>query len=42
VFDTERAELTFFRIPYDHFVTARKIRDAGLPEKLAQRIERGR
>jgi diadenosine tetraphosphatase ApaH/serine/threonine PP2A family protein phosphatase len=42
VFDTERAELTFFRIPYDHFVAARKIRDAGLPEKLAQRIERGR
>jgi diadenosine tetraphosphatase ApaH/serine/threonine PP2A family protein phosphatase len=42
VFDTERAELTFFRISYDHFVTARKIRDAGLPEKLAQRIERGR
>jgi diadenosine tetraphosphatase ApaH/serine/threonine PP2A family protein phosphatase len=42
VFDARRAELTFFRIAYDHFVTARKIRDAGLPEKLAARIERGR
>jgi diadenosine tetraphosphatase ApaH/serine/threonine PP2A family protein phosphatase len=40
--DTDRAELTFFRLPYDHFVTARKIRAAGLPEKLALRIEQGR
>lgn len=42
VFEAERAELTFYRISYDHFVAARKIRDAGLPEKLAHRIEVGR
>ncbi len=40
--DTARTELTFFRVPYNHLVTARKIRAAGLPEKLALRIEQGR
>jgi diadenosine tetraphosphatase ApaH/serine/threonine PP2A family protein phosphatase len=41
VLDTDRAELTFHRLSYDHDVTARKIRAAGLPERLAERIERG-
>lgn len=34
--------LTFFRIPYDHLETARRMRAVGLPEPLAERIERGR
>jgi diadenosine tetraphosphatase ApaH/serine/threonine PP2A family protein phosphatase len=38
--DTIRSELTFYRLPYDHEMTARKIRAAGLPESLAVRIER--
>lgn len=42
VLDTERAELTYFRLPYDFHATARKIRAAGLPAKLAERIERAR
>jgi diadenosine tetraphosphatase ApaH/serine/threonine PP2A family protein phosphatase len=37
----ERARLTFFRVPYDHDSAAQKIRSAGLPERLARRIERG-
>ena len=40
--DLERNELTWFRLPYDHHTTARKIRAAGLPDKLAVRIERGK
>ena len=39
--DLERARLTFFRVPYDHGSAARKIRAAGLPERLALRLERG-
>jgi len=38
--DTGRSELTFHRRPYDHASAARKIRAAGLPERLAARIER--
>lgn len=41
LFDTERSELTWHRLDYDRGATARKIRAAGLPEKLAQRIETG-
>ena len=41
LFDLERERLTFYRVPYDHAATARKIRAAGLPERLALRIERG-
>ena len=41
IFDSVREEMTFFRVPYDHLAAARKIRAAGLPEALAQRIERG-
>ena len=40
--DLARARLTFFRVPYDHGTAAQKIRDAGLPERLARRLERGR
>lgn len=39
--DLERARLTFFRVPYDYRSAAQKIRSAGLPERLARRLERG-
>jgi diadenosine tetraphosphatase ApaH/serine/threonine PP2A family protein phosphatase len=39
--DLERSRLTFFRVAYDHGSAAQKIRSAGLPERLALRIERG-
>jgi diadenosine tetraphosphatase ApaH/serine/threonine PP2A family protein phosphatase len=39
--DLDRARLTFFRVAYDYTSAARKIRDAGLPERLALRLERG-
>ena len=39
--DLERARLTFFRVAYDHDSATRKIRSAGLPERLARRLERG-
>jgi len=41
LFDTERERLTFYRVPYDQGPTIRKIRAAGLPERLALRLERG-
>jgi diadenosine tetraphosphatase ApaH/serine/threonine PP2A family protein phosphatase len=41
LFDSERERLTFYRVPYDHGLTIRKIRAAGLPERLAMRLERG-
>jgi diadenosine tetraphosphatase ApaH/serine/threonine PP2A family protein phosphatase len=41
LFDLERERLTFFRVPYDHGTAAQKIRVAGLPERLALRLERG-
>jgi diadenosine tetraphosphatase ApaH/serine/threonine PP2A family protein phosphatase len=39
--DKERESLTFFRVPYDYFSAARKVRAAGLPERLALRLETG-
>lgn len=39
--DLARQRLTFFRIPYDHGSAAQKIRAAGLPERLARRLEQG-
>ncbi|HEX9278194.1 MAG TPA: metallophosphoesterase family protein [Casimicrobiaceae bacterium] len=39
--DMERARLTFFRVAYDNVSAAQKIRSAGLPERLARRLERG-
>lgn len=39
--DVDRSTLTFFRVPYDWPTAAAKIRAAGLPEALAQRLSRG-
>lgn len=41
LFDDVSEVMTFFRIPYDHLETARRIQAAGLPEMLAARIVRG-
>ena len=41
LFDPARERITFFRVPYDHGTSAQKIRAAGLPERLALRLERG-
>ncbi|HEY4253964.1 MAG TPA: metallophosphoesterase family protein [Roseomonas sp.] len=41
LFDTDRAELAWMRVPYDIASAARKIRAAGLPERLAARLFRG-
>jgi diadenosine tetraphosphatase ApaH/serine/threonine PP2A family protein phosphatase len=42
VLDTDRAQLTFHRVAYDHYAAAAAIRKAGLPEFFADRLERGR
>jgi diadenosine tetraphosphatase ApaH/serine/threonine PP2A family protein phosphatase len=39
--DTDRQTITFHRVAYDSAAAARKIREAGLPETLAWRVERG-
>jgi diadenosine tetraphosphatase ApaH/serine/threonine PP2A family protein phosphatase len=39
--DLDRARITFYRVPYDHASAAQKIRAAGLPERVARRLERG-
>jgi diadenosine tetraphosphatase ApaH/serine/threonine PP2A family protein phosphatase len=41
ILDTDRATITFFRVPYDWRAAAAKVRAAGLPEWLALRLERG-
>lgn len=41
MFDPERQLLTFHRVSYDARAAAEKIRSAGLPESLAQRVELG-
>jgi diadenosine tetraphosphatase ApaH/serine/threonine PP2A family protein phosphatase len=41
LFDDTRATLTFHRVPYDWATAAAKVRSAGLPEWLAERLERG-
>jgi len=41
LFDDAGETMTFHRIPYDHLATARRIREARLPELLAERLERG-
>jgi diadenosine tetraphosphatase ApaH/serine/threonine PP2A family protein phosphatase len=38
----DRATLTYWRVPYDCEAAAQKVRRAGLPEKLAMRLEQGR
>ena len=40
--DTERSQLSFYRVPYDHAAAAWAIRAAGLPDFFADRLERGR
>jgi diadenosine tetraphosphatase ApaH/serine/threonine PP2A family protein phosphatase len=42
IYDAPVGELTYLRVPYDIAGAARKIRQAGLPEQLATRLERGR
>lgn len=42
LYDEDERMLTFFRVPYDHMTAARKILAAGLPERLAWRLQRGR
>ena len=39
--DLDRERITFYRVPYDHGFAAEKIRSAGLPERIARRLERG-
>jgi len=39
--DLEQGRLTFFRVQYDYRTAAQKIRAAGLPDRLATRLERG-
>ena len=41
VFDPATATLTYFRVPYDAEGAARKVRDAGLPQRLGTRLEAG-
>jgi diadenosine tetraphosphatase ApaH/serine/threonine PP2A family protein phosphatase len=40
--DTDRWQLTFHRVAYDYQAAASAIRTAGLPEFLAERLEKGR
>lgn len=41
MFDTASHELTFHRVPYDHDAAAAKVLAAGLPLRLAQRLQDG-
>jgi diadenosine tetraphosphatase ApaH/serine/threonine PP2A family protein phosphatase len=41
LYDEEAATISFHRVPYDIAGAQRKIREAGLPEFLASRLERG-
>jgi diadenosine tetraphosphatase ApaH/serine/threonine PP2A family protein phosphatase len=40
--DAGAARLTYHRVPYDWRAAAAKIRAAGLPERLARRLEHGK
>jgi len=42
IYDTKLEEMEFHRIPYNHLKAADKIRRAGLPAYLADRLSRGR
>ena len=42
VFEPEISALTFHRVPYDHFKAADKVRRAGLPEDLVNRLITGK
>jgi diadenosine tetraphosphatase ApaH/serine/threonine PP2A family protein phosphatase len=39
--DTDRSEITHFRVPYDVEATASALLQAGLPPALAARLQRG-
>lgn len=41
MFDTDGALLTFHRVPYDHQAAGAKIQAAGLPQRLAARLQDG-
>jgi diadenosine tetraphosphatase ApaH/serine/threonine PP2A family protein phosphatase len=41
LFDSQREEITFHRVAYDHLAAEAKVRAAGLPEFLAYRMRRG-
>ena len=41
LFDSASRRITFHRLAYDHVAAARKIRQAGLPEAHAYRVEKG-
>jgi len=41
MFDTDKGEITYFRVPYDIETAAAKIRKAGLPSMLAERLKWG-
>jgi diadenosine tetraphosphatase ApaH/serine/threonine PP2A family protein phosphatase len=41
LFDSTAGKLTFHRVAYDHRAAARAVREAGLPEFFAQRLETG-
>ena len=41
IYDTEQRAVTFFRVPYDIAAAQEKIFAAGLPERLAIRLEEG-
>ncbi|HJV87275.1 MAG TPA: metallophosphoesterase family protein [Noviherbaspirillum sp.] len=42
LFDDVTHELIYFRVPYDYETTAAKIRGAGLPQSIGNRLEIGR
>jgi len=42
IFDSDKWQLTFHRVPYDYYAAAADSRSAGLPEYLALRLEKGR
>ena len=42
LFDTDKSQLTFHRVSYDHHAAASAIREAGLPGYFADRLETGR
>lgn len=39
--DQQHGSLTFYRVPYDYWSAARKVRAAGMPEALAHQLEHG-
>jgi len=41
LFDSTAGQLTFHRVAYDHMAAARCVREAGLPEFCARRLETG-